>query len=84
MHSSLLISHTNLSISNQGSQSADSSVTRRRHRRRKLKVFTGDEFPEVYDPTACENYQANMEVNGKTILFIMLFKCSTHLVLLGG
>jgi small GTP-binding protein len=40
-----------------------------------LIVFSKDQFPEVYVPTVFENYVADIEVDGKQVMFIMLFKC---------
>lgn len=40
-----------------------------------LIVFSKDQFPEVYVPTVFENYVADIEVDGKQVMFIMLLKC---------
>lgn len=34
-----------------------------------LIVFSKDQFPEVYVPTVFENYVADIEVDGKQVLF---------------
>lgn len=39
-----------------------------------LIVFSKDQFPEVYVPTVFENYIADIEVDGKQVLFYLL-KC---------
>ena len=38
-----------------------------------LIVFSKDQFPEVYVPTVFENYVADIEVDGKQVLFNSLF-----------
>ena len=39
-----------------------------------LIVFSKDQFPEVYVPTVFENYVADIEVDGKQVMLIMLLK----------
>ncbi len=34
-----------------------------------LIVFSKDQFPEVYVPTVFENYVADIEVDGKQVIF---------------
>lgn len=36
-----------------------------------LIVFSKDQFPEVYVPTVFENYVADIEVDGKTVSFVL-------------
>lgn len=38
-----------------------------------LIVFSKDQFPEVYVPTVFENYIADIEVDGKQVLYILLY-----------
>lgn len=39
-----------------------------------LIVFSKDQFPEVYVPTVFENYVADIEVDGKQVLFSIISK----------
>ena len=43
-----------------------------------LIVFSKDQFPEVYVPTVFENYVADIEVDGKQVLYSMVLgvKCT--------
>ena len=38
-----------------------------------LIVFSKDQFPEVYVPTVFENYVADIEVDGKQVIFLLSF-----------
>ena len=38
-----------------------------------LIVFSKDQFPEVYVPTVFENYVADIEVDGKQVIFSFIF-----------
>lgn len=38
-----------------------------------LIVFSKDQFPDVYVPTVFENYVADIEVDGKQVIYFMLF-----------
>lgn len=44
-----------------------------------LIVFSKDQFPEVYVPTVFENYVADIEVDGKQVLYNVLLsvKCTS-------
>ena len=44
-----------------------------------LIVFSKDQFPEVYVPTVFENYVADIEVDGKQVIFLLSFWSSEGL-----
>ena len=44
-----------------------------------LIVFSKDQFPEVYVPTVFENYVADIEVDGKQVIFsLFIYSKNIH------
>ena len=47
-----------------------------------LIVFSKDQFPEVYVPTVFENYVADIEVDGKQVIYTLIPRYGIQMVFL--